>query len=190
MTDALLWLDLETTGTDETKDSIIEIGVVATTTDLTILGEWVSLVRPTDEALGRLLRTPVVLAMHEENQLFHELMEAEGVPTIGAVDHQLHEWMNDVGNYPTPVSWVLAGSGVGHFDRRFIKAQMPKLDRRLRHWCIDVGVLRRAHQMWSGDTTTPWPNDMKTHRALDDAYVHLAEARQWRDFFRETTEPE
>lgn len=178
----LLWLDLETTGVDETKDSIIEVGVVVTTSSLSIdLGEWVSYAKPTDEALGRMMRTPAVLEMHEANGLYDELM-LKDLPTIGRVDHELCTWLDSIHSG----QFVLAGSGVGHFDRRFIKAQMPKLDRRLRHWCIDVGVLRRAYGLWSGDVDTDIYGttvDPKTHRALDDAYIHLAEARRWRDFF-------
>jgi len=181
VTDHLLWLDLETTGTDETKDSIIEIGVIPTTTDLEILGEWVEIVWPTDEALGRLLRNDVVHAMHEGNGLLWELSERdEDLATIGRVEYELIQWLDAFG---LGTQWVLAGSGVGHFDRRFIKAQMPRLDQRLRHWCIDMGVLRRAHQMWSGGPTPTAP-EPKPHRALDDAYLHLAEARQWKDYFR------
>lgn len=189
MTDALLWLDLETTGTDETKDSIIEVGVVPTSLDLAPLGEWVSCVKPTDEALGRMMRTPPVLTMHVDNGLFDAIRESTP-PTIGAVDHQLDLWLADITAVQGVTGWVLAGSGVGHFDRRFIKAQMPKLDRRLRHWCIDVGVLRRAYAMWGQREVQPIVSHLqgtKTHRALDDVYVHLAEARQWQDFFVAST---
>lgn len=34
LADHLLWLDLETTGSDEAHDSIIEVGCALTTTDL------------------------------------------------------------------------------------------------------------------------------------------------------------
>jgi oligoribonuclease len=183
VTDILLWLDLETTGTDEAKDSIIEIAVIPTTPDLDQVGEWTA----TDEGLGRLLRTPVVRAMHEANGLLAELLEeGDRHHTIGAVDHQLDTWLVDQGDYLGVNSWILAGSGVGHFDRRFIKAQMPKLDRRLRHWCIDVGVVRRAYSMWT-DTAEVHPGHVpgKTHRALDDVRFHLEEARMWRRMWRE-----
>ncbi len=181
----LLWLDLETTGTDETKDSIIEVGVIATTADtLDEIGEWTAIVRPTDEAFGRLLRTPVVRDMHTANGLLQLLDDdVERHHTIGAVDHQVTAWLADI----APGQWVLAGSGVGHFDRRFIKAQMPKLDRLLKHWCIDVGVVRRAYAMWT-DTVEVRPEHVpgKTHRALDDARFHLEEARMWRRMWNES----
>lgn len=185
-TDLLLWLDLETTGTDETKDSIIEIGAI-TTTDLAWIAEWSQVVHPTDQGLGRLLRTPAVRAMHEANGLL-DLLLAEGDRhhTVGAVDHMIVGWMAEVASAQGEVRWVLAGSGVGHFDRRFIKAQMPKLDRVLAHWCIDVGVVRRAFAMWT-DTVEIHPQHVpaKTHRALDDARFHLEEARMWRRMWRE-----
>ena len=47
---------------------------------------------------------------------------------------------------------------------------------------IDVGVLRRTWQMWTGgDLVTA--NQDKTHRALDDARCHLAEATAFRQVF-------
>jgi oligoribonuclease len=184
VTDPLLWLDLETTGADETRDAIIEVGVIPTTPDLIQLGEWSEVVRPTDQGLGRLLRLPVVRQMHEANGLLDDLLEDDRLPTIGKVDHDLVDWLTGV--HPTSPTgmWVLAGSGVGHFDRRFIKAHMPKLDRRLRHWAIDVGVLRRAYALWGVDRVEP-PVPAKNHRALDDAYGHLAEARTWAHYFDE-----
>lgn len=185
--DLLLWLDLETTGTDETKDSIIEVGVVATTADLVQLGEWTEVVHPTDQGLGRLLRTPPVRAMHEANGLLDLLLqEGDRHHTIGAVDFLLAGWLAEMAHVHGVSRWVLAGSGVGHFDRRFIKAQMPKLDRVLAHWCIDVGVVRRAYAMWT-DTVEIQPQQVpsKTHRALDDARFHLEEARMWRRMWRE-----
>lgn len=176
----LLWLDLETTGTDETRDSIIEIGCILTTEALDELGEYESLVLPTDEALGRLLRNPVVKDMHQSNGLLDQMLMLESGRKPHAVASELLGWLDGF----TSDQVVLAGSGVGHFDRRFVKRWMPQLDRRLRHWCIDVGVIRRAHEVWTG-TSSPSPaNAAKTHRALDDARCHLDEARAFRALWR------
>lgn len=180
MADPLLWVDLETTGTDETKDSIIEIGVVATMADLSFLGEFSAVVRPTAEGLGRLYRTDVVREMHAQNGLLQELLDDIDTTPPGVVERDLLETMHGIHEG----QWILAGSGVGHFDRRFLAAQMPMVERRLRHWCIDVGVVRRAYSMWTG-TPERHPSwvDGKTHRALDDVRFHVEEARMWRELF-------
>ena len=71
---------------------------------------------------------------------------------------------------------VLAGSGVSHFDCRFIRHYLPELEAFLRYWMIDIGVVRRMYELWVGELPTA-VNEEKTHRALDDVYCHLEEAR-------------
>jgi oligoribonuclease len=184
VTDHLLWLDLETTGTDETKDSIIEIGCVLTDIDLEVKGEYVSFVRPTDEALGRLLRNDVVREMHTVNGLLADLIAPSGkdLDHPQVVQTLVSDWLQDiVGNQRV----ALAGSGVAHFDRRFLDAQMPKVTRSLTYWTIDVGVIRRAFHMATNAQFTTARQQTKTHRALDDAYLHLAEAKEMWSYFIE-----
>ena len=185
--DLLLWLDLETTGTDEEHDCILEIGCVLTTTDLRELGHFQQIVQPSDEALGRLLRNNVVRGMHDGNGLLDLIVNPADdahdclrpLPIHDAAKVWL-DWLDmHARSFPEPPGLVLAGSGVSHFDRRFLKRWMPQVDRRLRHWCIDVGVIRRAHEMWTGEPLVH-VNDDKPHRALDDALIHLTEARAFR----------
>lgn len=176
--DHLLWIDLETTGSDVDKDCIIEIGAILTTTDLEVLGEWQCVVRPSAEGLGRLVQSPVVREMHERNDLLRTLFDGGNfVWSQHAATKGLLKWLGDLGAKEGRT--VLAGSGVGHFDRRFIARYMPQLDRFLRYWCIDIGVVRRAHEMWVG-TEVSTANDGKTHRALDDIRCHLDEARAFK----------
>lgn len=184
--DLLLWLDLETTGSDEEKDSIIEVGCVLTTPTLDVLCEHTTLVMPSPLGLGRLMLNPTVRSMHETNGLLDALLN-EDVPPPHAATKFLLEWLD--ANGAKQGHTVLAGSGVGHFDRRFIKRYMPQLDRFLRYWCIDIGVIRRAHDMWVG-TVVSTANDGKTHRALDDARCHLAEAQAFRDLWRDQGGPQ
>jgi oligoribonuclease len=174
LTDHLLWLDLETTGSDESHDSIIEVGCALSTHDLTVLGEFTAIVKPDAEGLGRMLQNPIVRAMHEKNGLLADVLEATDDDRPHRVVLRLLEWLDGLGVEKGKV--VLAGSGVGHFDRRFIARYMPQLHAVLRYWVIDIGVIRRAHEMWVG----PDPfnlNDGKTHRALDDVRCHVQEAQ-------------
>lgn len=179
--DKLLWLDLETTGSDERYDCIIEIGCVLTNSNLSPLyddeeepsASWV--VCPTDEGLGRMLRNDVVRTMHEENGLLQEVLENHPDP-IDKITPRVIAWLETYGARQDTV--VICGSGVSHFDRRFIRRFMPQLDRYCRHWHLDTGVIRRAHEFWLG-VPGPNMNPGKTHRALDDAKCHLLEARTY-----------
>lgn len=178
--DTLLWLDLETTGSSVDHDSIIEIGAVLTTTDLTEMAEFSMVIDPSDEALGRMLRCAPVKAMHEANGLLAEVMEGTGNKPHDA-SKALLAWLEE--NGAKQGRTVLAGSGVAHFDRRFIDRYMPQVSRYLRYWVIDIGVIRRAHDMWVG-TEVSTANDAKTHRSVDDVRCHLAEARAFRDLWQ------
>lgn len=177
LTDHLLWCDLETTGSDEANDSIIEVGCVLTTYDLTELGDFTAVVKPEPLGLGRMLQNEVVRSMHEKNGLLADVLAANDEDRPHKVVQRLLHWLDCIGAEQGKL--VLAGSGVGHFDRRFIARYMPQLHKALRYWVIDIGVIRRAHEMWVG----PDPfrhNDGKTHRALDDVRCHVAEARSFR----------
>lgn len=176
----LLWCDLETTGTDEQRDCIIEIGCVLTTPDLTEIAEFHTLVAPTAEGLGRLYLNPVVRKMHMNNGLLAELDDGEH-SQAHVVDVTITSWLvrSGVGK----VRPMLAGSGVSHFDRRFIRRWLPMLDARLAYPMLDIGVIRRAHAMWVG-TEVSTAYESKTHRAMDDIRCHLAEAAAYRDLWR------
>lgn len=175
--DTLLWLDLETTGSDVEKDSIIEVGCILTTTGLTSIAEHSWVLTPDAEGLGRMMLNPVVRAMHEGNGLLADVLDTENVRKPHHVAAGLLAWMQE--NGAKQGRTVLAGSGVGHFDRKFIDRYMPQVSKFLRYWCIDIGVVRRAHEMWVG-TTISTANDGKTHRALDDIRCHLAEAQAFK----------
>lgn len=180
---ALLWMDLETTGSDEGKDCIIEVGAVVTSTDLTQLSPDLSwAVEPTDRGLGRLLRNPVVRKMHQENGLLDDIYRGfedteHRLPRIHVVEDYL---LKELSIYQ-PKTVMLAGSGVGHFDRRFIKAEMPQLNNFLHYACLDVGVVRRMFEMWQPNggllALAESCQRRKTHRALDDIQAHVSEAR-------------
>lgn len=179
----LLWIDLETTGSSRTQDCIIEVGVILTTSDLTELGWYDALIRPTDEGLGRMLRNPVVREMHTNNGLLNEILNNEHLKNPFVAGEEIISWATDLGAREGRT--VIAGSGVGHFDKDFIHKFMPNLGNFCRHWLIDVGSTRRQHEMWVG-TEVSKANDSKTHRAIDDVRCHLDEARAYRDLWCRT----
>lgn len=177
----LLWLDLETTGLDETMDCIIEVGCILTTSDLQPLGEFSAVVKPEPLGLGRMLQDPIVRPMHVANGLLEDVLETTDVDKIHVVTVRLLDWLANNGAEPGKVA--LAGSGVGHFDIQFIRRYMPQLAEFLHYWIIDISSVRHAHDMWVG-TTISTANDDKTHRALDDVQCHVAEAQAFAALWR------
>lgn len=177
----LLWLDLETTGTDERKDSIIEVGCLLTDTELNEIEGWAYswVVAPTEAALQRLLTNPVVRQMHADNGLLWDVLDGKNV-LIEDVSDPLLGYLKRASDYK-PKTIMLAGSGVAHFDRRFLRYHMTSVEDYLAYPVLDVGVIRRAYKLWHVLTPLDGPDtNAKTHRALEDARLHLEEARAYK----------
>jgi oligoribonuclease len=170
------FLDLETTG-NRPSDRIIEIGIVLTDRNLEPIEAYSRVVQPLGWPLYVESMEPEVRDMHTVNGLIDDVTR-NGVP-MADVDREVADLLRaHNGRAHVP----LAGSGVGHFDRRYIRAEMPQTDDRIAYWSYDIGVVRRFLKWW--DISVPEADaskDMKTHRALDDAYAALSATRAYRD---------
>ena len=168
-------IDLETTGTDENAGSILEVGVIVVGPDLVVLDVAAWLVHPYPDHLANM--DPVVVEMHRTSQLLAELEAGDNVHLLEDVDRELAALLD---RFTVDGRVALAGSGVGHFDSRWLRRHLPNASKRLTYWTIDVGVVRRFLRDLCGWDVPPL-NDEKPHRALDDALLHLAEMRAFRD---------
>jgi oligoribonuclease len=176
---AILWVDLETTGTDETEDDIIEVGAILTDFDLEVIRMFSAVSRPSAHAYTRMMENKVVREMHTANGLLAILDKLpRGACPIHEVDMNLKEFVREW--VPTG-KVVLAGSGVSHFDRRFIDAQLYNAATLLVRPTIDVGVIRRFFRMAGITLDEDTGSQIKSHRAMDDISQHLSEARMFRN---------
>lgn len=182
--DHLAWLDLETTGSDEHADVILELGIVLTDTDLFTIGErsWVVYHENVSHLRGQ--ADPTVQEMHDRNGLWRDCGNPDLADWQSEVVKDCERWLQGTTGSSKHVG--LAGSGVAHFDLRFLRKQTPSLARRFTYWTLDVGVVRRSLTFAGRDDLIPTAGDSttKTHRALDDARQHLAEFRCYADLLR------
>lgn len=193
--DKIIFLDLETTGVDEKVDEIIEVGAVmldATSSDYPEIGHYSHIILPTETAFQRMDGKQVVRDMHKKNGLYDAIINIRGLSSMNYqyspnfVDTQLIEWIQGfVGRDNTQIPY--GGSGVAHFDRRFIKKYLPRFDKMLTHWALDVGVLRRSFVkagVTPADIVLESQGQAKDHRALQDARVHADEWRYYQRFIK------
>lgn len=193
---AMLWVDLETTGTDEAFDEVIEIGAIMTDFEFNVLGDpagFEVIIEPTEYALGRMMKDKVVRDMHNDNGLLGEVLNGQG-KDLRTAQYDMLEWMENTLNVKKrkgPVNkfrFMLAGSGVDHFDKRFIVEHLPDVNKLLAFPTLDVGMVRRFLR-FSGVEPSHDNTESKDHRALGDIRLHLEEARAYRDMFQINLKP-
>ena len=86
--------------------------------------------------------------------------------------------------------FMIAGSGVAAYDFPLIKEKMPELASYFSYFSLDVGMVRRAFNIFSGGAdlvpiiSESFVEGNKKHRALEDIKAHLKEANQYRKFLR------
>jgi oligoribonuclease len=192
------WLDLETTDTDEkvAHAAVLELGLVITDFDLDPIMSTQAVINPglddllhrePDEVLATIyeLMNPYVQQLHDQNGLWDEVKKSD--LSITALDEALLGVYQDVGDGNLV---ALAGSGVSHFDGRWLKKFLPRSSSLFTHYSYDVGTVRRfLRDLCGADVTPADPSgassgDAKAHRALADAWAHLNEARAYRDALR------
>jgi oligoribonuclease (3'-5' exoribonuclease) len=167
----ILILDLETTG-NEDLDEIVEFGgVMLDSPSLNEIGSFSIVIQPSTAAFKRLMEKDVVRKMHETNGLLADLQAGKGV-SVDVADDQIVHWIKQFTEDSSHVPY--GGSGVSHFDRPYIKRFLPKLNKRITYWALDVGSSRRIAMLRGSQTASI---EAKDHRALQDSRVHADELR-------------
>jgi len=156
----ILWLDLETTGLDPNKDTILEYGLLVTEGLDTEVDSLSIPVHP--HGFNPFALDDVVYAMHSESGLL-DAMRAEGLRPMSAVaavggflDTHFDFDATDI---------VVGGSGIDRFDVPMLRSNSPALAGRF-HWrTLDVSGLKQV----MGMAGVPIPPVETQHRAVDDA---------------------
>lgn len=176
---AILWIDLETTGSSNDAD-IIEFGAVLTdgSPELNQLGEFTATLKS-----DKFYESDVVVQMHEKSGLNAALAKPDYL-LVSSLEQAVLRWINDTIGFSTEhIAW--GGSGVGHFDSKYIRRDMPYLSKRITYWVYDVGVLRRMLRLAGVEfESSNADSNTKTHRALDDIKLHVQEARDYISILR------
>lgn len=179
MAEPFLWLDLETTGLDD-DCSVLEVAAILTDSDLNQISEPISMVVHTDGYRLAAMPEPV-WTMHQSSGLVNESLESQ-LTVLDAEDALLR--LIDT-FYVADHQPSLAGSSI-HFDRRFIRRLMPRLDARLHYRMVDVSTVRDLFKRWMPDWAfieTFGPKVEPAHRALADVRASIELLRTCRRLF-------
>ena len=171
----LVWLDMEMTGLDPEKERIIEVAVVITEPDLTVVAEGpVLVVHQPDSLLD---------AMDSWNKSTHgksgliDRVKAS-VSTESEVEAQLIAFM---AQYVPAGKSPLCGNTVSQ-DRRFMFNYMPKLEQFFHYRTIDVSTLKELARRWKPELLKGFEKRSK-HEALADIYESIDELKYYRENF-------
>ncbi len=169
----LIWIDCEMTGLDLTTDTLVEIAVLVTDSDLNVIGEGVDVViHATQGQLDSM--NDFVKNMHTASGLITEI--PSGI-SVSAAEELILQYLQTAGTEPGKSP--LAGNSVS-VDRNFIARDMPKLNEYLHYRTIDVSSIKELARRWHPKTYFASPAKTGNHRALGDIQDSIAELAYYR----------
>lgn len=174
--DRLVWIDLEMTGLDTVRHTIVEIAVLVTDSDLELVDDGIDLViHTTPDELAQM--DDFVRNMHTKSGLLPQI-EASTL-TLEEAGRQVLDYL---GTRVAAGTAPLCGNSIG-VDRRFLDRYLPAVDQYVHYRSIDVSSLKELCRRWNPAVHKGRPGKKETHRALDDIRESLEELRYYRDHF-------
>jgi oligoribonuclease len=173
----LAWIDLEMTGLDPARHTIVEIASLVTDDDLAVVEEGPDLVVHASAAeLADM--DEYVRAMHTRSGLLAEV-ESSGLTLADAGAQTLaflQQHIPEAGTVP------LAGNSIGT-DRRFLAALLPEIEDFLHYRSVDVSTVKELCRRWRPDVYKAAPVKKGGHRALQDIRESVEELAYYRAAF-------
>ena len=173
----LIWIDLEMTGLDPTKDRIIEIATIVTNQDLDVIAQGPCLAIHQEEK--------VLLGMDDWNTEHHTqsgLWDRVLTSDISAREAErltLEFLQEHVPIHTSP----MCGNSICQ-DRRFLSKWMPKLENYFHYRQIDVSSIKELIRRWNPNLLNGFTKTGQ-HLALADTEESIKELRYYRQFMGE-----
>jgi len=169
----LIWIDLEMTGLDSQRDSIIEIATIVTDTSLETIAEGPVLALNQPDA--------VLQAMDNWNTRQHkgsgltDRVRASQVTAAEAERATLEFLQQHVAAKTSP----MCGNSICQ-DRRFMAREMPLLEEFFHYRNLDVSTLKIVAGLWAPKVLAGVSKNSE-HLALADIRDSIAELRHYRE---------
>lgn len=168
----LLWIDLEMTGLEPTKDRIVEVAAIVTDWDFKELALFESGVRQDEKEMRKLFADNPWTAARSETK--GEIERSLASPPEKEVEKEILALIDAHFAPREPV--LLAGNSI-HCDRGFIKQWWPKIEARLHYRMLDVSAWKVVMQGKYGVEFAK----KETHQALPDIRESIAELQYYLD---------
>ncbi len=171
----LVWIDLEMTGLDPKRHTIVEIATLVTDDDLNILEEGPDLVISASEQQLEEMEA-VVINMHTKSGLVDEIRQST-ISMQAATELTLQFIKKHISS---PRSVPLCGNSIGT-DRRFLAEYMPEIENFLHYRSVDVSSIKELGRRWFPEIIKNAPSKSRGHRAMDDIKESVVELQFYRD---------
>jgi len=166
-----VWLDLEMTGLDPTRDVILDVAAIITGGDLVPREQYAATVFQPEPALA--LMDPFVREMHTKSRLLDRVRTSD--KGLRDVEKDLFSLIH---RHAKPFEAVLAGNSI-HADRGFVRAYMPLIDGYLSYRMLDVSSVKLLKRAWYDELEQPVKKG--AHTALADIEESIAELAWYRN---------
>lgn len=172
----LVWIDLEMTGLVPATDVILEIALIITDGNLTVLHEGPSLViHQPDGALERM--DAWVKKVHTASGLVSDVRSS-----TCTVERAEQEVLEVIRQYCDEKKGILCGNSVWQ-DRLFLRTYMPRITDYLHYRLLDVTAFKVALDRWYPDRSERFFAKQDKHRAMIDIKESIAELQYYRSMF-------
>lgn len=170
----LIWIDLEMTGLDTDRDSIIEIATLVTDSELNVLAEGpeIAIRHPVErlQAMDDWNRET-----HTRSGLWQRVVESQ--VSMAEAEARTIEFLK---------AWVPAGKSpmCGNSicqDRRFLAREMVDLERYFHYRNLDVSTVKELAKRWAPQVAQGLKKN-GAHTALSDIRESVAELAYYRGF--------
>ncbi|EGC34087.1 hypothetical protein DICPUDRAFT_56059 [Dictyostelium purpureum] len=172
----IVWVDLEMTGLDITKDCILEMACIITDSELNIIEKGPELViHRSNEVLESM--NSWCIDHHGKSGLTDRVKNSK----ITIEEAQL-EMFNFIEKHVGKEQAPLAGNSV-YQDRKFLEKEMPLFNNHLHYRIIDVSSIKELARRWYPTELKKAPKKEGSHRALKDIEESIEELKFYRTAF-------
>ena len=175
----IVWVDLEMTGLNIDKDTIIEMACIVTDDKLNIIAENEDIViHHSDEALKQMSEWCV-------NQFQISGLTEQARNSKITLEEAENNMLEFIKKYTPSGSCPLAGNSI-HMDKIFLNKYMKKFMNHLHYRIIDVSSIKELSFRWNPDILNGAPKKKASHRALDDIKESIQELKYYQEHFFKT----
>ncbi|MFO7808721.1 oligoribonuclease [Guyparkeria sp.] len=173
--DNLIWIDLEMTGLDPVRDTIIEIATLVTDKHLNVLAEGpvLAIHQPEGKLVG----------MDDWNQRVHG--QSGLIERVRHSDCDLRcgemRTLDFLRQYVPQGKSPMCGNSICQ-DRRFLARLMPELEAYFHYRNLDVSTIKELARRWQPEVLAGYRKN-SNHQAMDDIRGSVAELSHYRAGF-------